>query len=183
MRAGWAIGLVLLTRAALWAYQYDALLLKAQAKIYPKLLMLEEKMTPARKKPVRLLIVARREEIDTARELAAAIRSIYHDRINGIPFRVEATTFEKLPNAGGFDGLYLLKTDPKALRRAIRLADAKGAPTFVYDYRDLDEGALIALVIKAAPLIYFNKTALGPKGPSFIDNFYTLVRFIHAHRP
>ncbi|NPA29269.1 MAG: hypothetical protein GXO33_03700, partial [Epsilonproteobacteria bacterium] len=138
---GRAVVGLLLCLQWVFAYQYDTLLLQAQAKIYPKLLMLKANL-PVATRPVRLVVVARQEERQRAEEVVQMIARLYHGKIGGFPFETEVTTYkelERFPKA--YDALYLLKGEARQIAAAVEIARWINVPTFVYDYKDLEKGA------------------------------------------
>ncbi|MCF6201830.1 MAG: hypothetical protein L3J42_06900 [Hydrogenimonas sp.] len=175
----WALIFILFQ--TLWGYTYNELLLDAQSRIYPKLLMLEEKIVHKHdKKPIVFTVVYEPEDRLVAERIVEKIENYYDHSLGGVGFEVDMATFDELDSLLHADALYLLKGDESSVKKAVEFANRNGVPIFVYDFKDLDEGALFALTIEQSTVIYLNRKALHRANVSFDSALYAIVRFIDA---
>jgi hypothetical protein len=161
----------------LWGYDYNDLLIDAQSRIYPKLLILQEGLFCSKEKPLILTIVYMPEDEAVARKIVRKIERYHNHRIGEYRFVVEMVSYETLEYLDETDALYLLKADDTTLKRAVEIGNSKKIPVFVYDFNDLVSGALLALSIERSTVIYLNRNAL-KKGPRFSSALYSIVRFM-----
>lgn len=176
-----ALAVVLIFIQALWGYTYNELLLDAQSRIYPKLLMLEEKIVKQHNdKPIIFTVVHAPEDEEVALRIAEKIENYYDHSLGGVGFEVETATFEELNDNLHADAIYMLKGDEDSVKKAVEYANKMGIPLFVYDFQDLNEGALFALTIEQSTVIYMNRKALHRAGVSFDSALYSIVRFVDA---
>ncbi len=176
-----ALALVLIFLQALWGYTYNELLLDAQSRIYPKLLMLKEDIVKShRDMSVVFAIVHAPEDEEVAIAIAKKIENYYDHSLGGVGFEIKTVTFEELNDSLHTDAVYLLKGDEDSVKKAVEYANKMGIPLFVYDFKDLDEGALFALTIEQSTVIYMNRKALHRAGVSFDSALYSIVRFVDA---
>ncbi|BDY12107.1 hypothetical protein HCR_04190 [Hydrogenimonas cancrithermarum] len=170
---------ILLLIQTLWGYDYNDLLIDAQSRIYPKLLMLQEGLlhNKEKEKPLVLTIVYMPEDEAVARKIVRKIEHYHDHRIGEYRFVVRMASYEALDRLDRTDALYLLKADDTSLKHAVEIGSSKKIPVFVYDFNDLESGALLALTIERSTVIYLNRDAL-KKGPRFSSTLYSIARFM-----
>ncbi|WP_456323141.1 hypothetical protein [Hydrogenimonas sp.] len=164
----------------LWAYNYNDILLEAQSRIYPKILLLEDGFVQRHqmaKKPVVLMVVHEREDGEVAKRVIQKIGEYYGGELANLPFLVKDATFDDIDGKEECDAYYLLKGKEENIKKMVSLARKKRVPVFVYDFEDLAFGATIALDIRRATVIYMNKRSL-EWVPRFRQSLYTIVRFM-----
>ncbi len=175
------IAILLIFLQSLWGYAYNELLLDAQSRIYPKLLMLEENISSRHEiSPIVFTVVYAPEDEFVAERVVQKIESYYDHSFSGIPFEVEMSAFDELELSRHKDAIYILKGDDDQMKRTIKLAMKEKIPVFVYDFKDLRFGALFALTIEQSTVIYLNRAALHKTGLLFAPSLYGIVRFVDA---
>jgi len=170
--------LLFLIKSSLFGYNYDWVLLKAQANIYPKLIVLdnnvEEKLI---NNTVILTILYDPSDHQKAKELKEYINSLFHHKLQRFSFDVKLKEFSKLDEQTQATAFYALKAPPKDIKHAISIAQKKHLILFSYDLEDLKKGALISLYIDNQSTIYINNRVSKLYGIDFSDIFYTIARF------
>ncbi len=175
------VALVLIFLQSMWGYTYNELLLDAQSRIYPKLLMLEEGIAARHdKKPVIFTVVYAPEDEFVAERIVEKIETYYDHSLGGVAFEVDMATFEELGPSLHSDALFLLKGDEASMKKAVEYAQREKIIVFVYDFGDLKNGALFALTIEQSTVIYLNRSALHRTGVLFAPSLYSIVRFVDA---
>ncbi len=175
------IALLLIFLQTVWGYTYNELLLDAQSRIYPKLLMLEEGIAARHdKKPVVFTVLYAPEDEFVAERIVNKIEVYYDHSLGGVPFEAEMATFDELEFPFYSDAFYILKADEEDMKKAVDFALHKKIPVFVYDFKDLKYGALFALTIEQSTVIYLNRAVLHKAGVLFAPSLYSIVRFVDA---
>ncbi len=175
------IALLLIFLQSVWGYTYNELLLDAQSRIYPKLLMLEEGIAARHdNKPVVFTVLYEPEDEFTAERIVDKIEAYYDHSLGGIPFEAEMATFSELEPPFHSDAFYILKADEEDMKKAVDFARREKIPVFVYDFKDLKYGALFALTIEQSTVIYMNRVVLQKAGILFAPSLYSIVRFVDA---
>ncbi|WP_456401932.1 hypothetical protein [Hydrogenimonas sp.] len=173
--------LILIFLQTVWGYTYNDLLLDAQSRIYPKLLMLEEGIAAKHDKmPVIFTVVYAPEDEEVAARIVEKIENYYDHSLGGVAFEVDMATFDELGSSFHSDAFFLLKGDEELMKKAVEFAQREKIVVFVYDFSDLKYGALFALTIEQSTVIYLNRSALHRTGVLFAPSLYSIVRFVDA---
>ncbi len=175
------LAFVMIFFQTLWGYTYNELLLDAQSRIYPKLLMLEEGIAARHSdKPVVFTVIYAPEDEFVADRIVEKIETYYDHSLGGVPFEADMATFGELDLELHSDAFYILKGDDEDIKKAVDYALRQRIPVFVYDYKDLKYGALFALTIEQSTVIYLNRAILHKAGVLFAPSLYSIVRFVDA---
>lgn len=166
----------------LFGFSYNPLLLRAQASIFPKVLLLV-------KEPKKLLvegnivfaIVYESEDKEPASELKRLMEEQYKGSIEGYPFKVILIQYSKLDEKLECSALLALHSD-NHIGFPVKLAIKKKIVTFVEDAAYLKEGYLFSLNLERATVIYMNKPMLPYYGIEFSDTLYHVVRFFDENK-
>jgi hypothetical protein len=171
---------ILLSIETLFGYSYNDLLIDAQSRIYPKLIILQEGLSKQKQeKSITLQIVHMPEDEEIAHHIIQKIRTYHKDKIGSFHLEVQQVSFQALNRLIEVDALYLLKADEQYLKSAIAIGREKHIPIFVYDFNDLKYGALLALTIERSTVIYLNRSALS-YSPRFNTVLYSIARFVNV---
>jgi hypothetical protein len=174
--------MTLLFVVPLFASSYSPLLLRAQASIFPKMLLLV-------KEPQRLLvqgsivfaIVYEEEDRESAFELKTLMQQQYKGDIEGYPFKVILVKFNELNEKLECSAIMALHSD-KHMAEPVKLAIEKKIVSFVADAVYLKEGYLFSLNLERSTVIYMNKPMLPYYGIEFSDTLYHVVRFFDENK-
>lgn len=169
--------LSILVVVPLFGFNYNPLLLEAQASIFPKLLLLA-------KEPQKLLVnerivfavVHEAEDIESALELKHLMEEQYKSHIEGYPFSVILVEYSKLNET--FEASAVLALHSEAfIHELAQLVIKKKIVSFVGDVVNLKEGFLFSLNLERSTVIYMNKPMLPSYGIEFSDTLYHVVRY------
>ena len=174
--------ITLLVVVPLFASSYSPLLLRAQASIFPKLLLLA-------KEPEKLLvkggivfaIVYEDEDRESAFGLKTLMEQQYKGTIEGYPFKVILIQFTELNERLECSAVMALHSD-KYMDEPVKLAIKKKIVSFVADAVYLKEGYLFSLNLERSTVIYMNKPMLPYYGIEFSDTLYHVVRFFDENK-
>lgn len=169
--------LSILLSTALFGVSSNPLLLRAQASIFPKLILLA-------KKPRNFLvdgsiifvIVYESQDAITAGKLKELMQEQYHGQIEGFPFKVILIQYSDLDKTVEASAIMALHSD-KHIEEPARLAIDKKCISFVEDAADLNKGYLFALNLERSTVIYMNKPMLPDYNIEFSNTLYRVVRF------
>lgn len=170
--------LIVFAAMPVFGFNYNPLLLKAQASIFPKLLMLA-------KEPEKLLvnenivfaIIHEAEDIESASKLKVLIEDKYDGQIEGYPFRIVLRDYAKLNDALEASAIIALHSE-RFIAELAQLVIKKKIVSFVGDAVHLKEGFLFSLNLERSTVIYMNKPMLPYYGVEFSDTLYHVVRFV-----
>lgn len=175
-----ALLLVLLVNFA-YGYTYNKLLLKAQASIFPKIIMLDKKVD---KKLVNgeivYVIVYEKDDYYTALEIGEFIESNFKDGMNRYSYKIDLVEYSEFSDETQATAVYALNSD-KHIHKVMRSAIRKGIISFAYDINYLKQGILFSLMLEKSTVIYLNKEVLDTKRIDFVDSLYQIVNFVEKN--
>lgn len=157
----------------------DPLLLRAQAAIFPKIILLDKDLgekTAANVVVIKIVHASAGKE--SALEMRRLIEKEYQNNLGGNPLRVETLSFEE------FDGqapatAYILMSGPASLHQKItQYASGLRRVVFSYDYKDMKNNSLVSLLMKEKTYIYLNKGAMQQYDVRFLPLFYKIVKVL-----
>ncbi|MBW6488870.1 hypothetical protein [Sulfurimonas sp.] len=161
-----------------YGYSYDDLLLRAQASIFPKILLLDkkigDKLIDGR---VIYTIVYEKNDYDTALEINKFIDANYNGHFNGYTYKINLVEFSDLSSATRASVIYSLNSD-RYIEKVADFAKDKGIVAFSYDIKNLKAGLLFSLVLEKSTVLYMNKENLYIQKIDFVDSLLRMVKFI-----
>lgn len=161
-----------------FGFNYNPLLLKAQASIFPKLLMLaEEPEKLLVNKDIVFAIIHEEEDFESAWQLKNLMEEEYAGRLEGYSLRIVLMEYEKLDDKLEASAVIALHSD-RFIGELARLVIKKKIVSFVGDAFHLKEGFLFSLNLERSTVIYMNKPMLPYYGVEFSDTLYHVVRFV-----
>ena len=163
----------------LFGYNYDDLLLKAQASIFPKIMLLDKKVkNKLIDNKIIYTIVYSPCDYETALHVKKYIETIFKDHIDKYPYEVDLVEFSHLCLNTKATVFYVLKSSIEDITKAAIIARQKGIISFSYDINNLKYGLLFSLIIENSTILYLNKDYLHTKNIDFVDFLLQMVRFI-----
>ncbi|MDQ1244917.1 MAG: hypothetical protein QG565_1257 [Campylobacterota bacterium] len=161
-----------------YGYSYDDLLLKAQASIFPKILLLDkkigDKLIDGR---VIYTIVYEKNDYNKALEINKFIDANYNGHFNGYAYKINLVEFSDLSSSTQASVIYALNSD-KDIKKVADFAKDKGIVAFSYDVKNLKAGLLFSLVLEKSTVLYMNKENLYIQKINFVDSLLRMVKFI-----
>lgn len=169
--------LIVLAAMPIFGFNYNPLLLKAQASIFPKLLMLAKE--PGKllvNKDIVFAVIHEEEDYESAWQLKKLMEEQYEGHLEGYPFRIVLIDYEKLNDTLEASAVIALHSE-KFIHELAQLVIKKKIVSFVGDAVYLKEGFLFSLNLERSTVIYMNKPMLPYYGIEFSDTLYHVVRF------
>jgi hypothetical protein len=138
--------LAILIPLSLPAYQYEPVLLKTQAKLLPRLLLMSQGVTYAAPNRFTICIVREPEDGRIATVFKNTLLGYYPNGWQYHSMQIVESGFDTMEQTcKDSEVLYLLKSGEPNIRRAVTFATAHQKLTISYANGDLDYGVLISL--------------------------------------
>ncbi len=168
---------LILTNLA-YGYNYDELLLKAQASIFPKIMLLDKKIEDKLiNGKVIYTIIYDKSDFYTALEIKNIIDSNYNGYFDKYKYKILLVDFLDFSNQTEASAIYVLNSD-KYIKKAAKIAQEKGIIAFSYGIKNLEKGLLFTLMLEKSTVLYINKESLYTLKVDFVDTLLQMVRFI-----
>ena len=168
------LSLLLLLSLQLSAIEYNATLLVLEAKIFPKMILLNENID---KDAQDLSIYILSEEIDVhvAVELKENIEANYPDKVSGKFIKVYVKKFDTFTNFP--DAVIVLNHEEEKLEEIALWANENGVISLGYDPAYMEYGILGSLYLGISTKPYFNAKKILKHGFIFNPNLLKISKF------
>jgi len=164
------IFLFLILTINLMANSFDSLLLKTQAMIFPKIILLDKDIkSKIFDNKIVFSIVYTESELSKAEQLKSMIDKEYMSKLDKYDFEVQLINEKQFFEDTRSTSYYLFNS-------SIVTKYKKNRIYFGYDYKNLNENILISLFVKEKTYIYLNKIALSKYNIRFLPVFYKIAR-------
>lgn len=163
-----------------WSYEYDPLLMRAQASIFPKIILLDKDLSKKidENKVVISILYGTNEE-SVAEKLKGLIRDQYKTNLGKRELEIRNVGFDDFDEESNVSTAYiLLKGAGEQRNKVTRAAVSKKRLVFCYDYQDFENNALVSVLMKEKTYIYLNKSAIHDYDIKFLPLFYKIVKVI-----
>ncbi len=162
-----------------WAGTYDPLLLRAQASIFPKIILLDKHIDKKSTDDiVELSIVYADQDAYIAQQLQSSIMDEYGNSLGKKKLVINLKTFEEINQASLSTAYILLQGSEQEFEKVISFASSNNRIVFSYSYTDFKHNSLISLYVKEKTYIYLNKAAIQLYDIKFLPMFYNLTKII-----
>ena len=160
------------------AFEYSSLLLRAQASVFPKIIMLDADIDKkVINNTVVLHIIYESDDIVAAKNTKRLIESTYGDNLGGYGFKVEVVD-SRVGVMEVATAYLLLNVESDTASRSATQAVNNQRICFSYNYKDLDNTSLISLQMKEKVYIYLSKKRLSEYDIRFQSVFYNIVKVV-----
>lgn len=161
-----------------YGYSYNHILLKAQASIFPKILLLDKKLGEKLiDKKIIYTVAYEKDDYHTALEVAKLIKENYNERFDTYSYKINLVEFSDLSYDTKATVIYALNSDTY-IQEVAKIAKQNGIITFAYDINNLKNGLLFSLMLEKSTVLYLNKDNLYVNKVEFVDSLLQMVRFI-----
>lgn len=163
----------------LMAADMDPLLLKAQAIVFPKIMLLDQNVTEkSDNKELVLEIVYADDEKSDAERLKSMIDVEYRNKIGDFALEVRLVDIDRFSTNETASAYYIFDASTQKIKAVISQAMRKSRICFGYSYKDFSNNILISLFVKEKTYIYLSKSALHDYHIKFIPIFYKISKVI-----
>lgn len=163
-----------------FAYNYDYVLLKAQASIFPKIILLDKKVeNKLIDGEIVYTIVYDKNDYDEALKISDFIHENYKGRFDKYRYKINLVDVLEFSTKTKASAIYVLQLD-KEIQKISDIAKEKGVISFSYDIGNLKDGLMFSLVIEKSTVLYVKKENLYNKKVEFVDSLLQIVRFTES---
>lgn len=161
-----------------YAYDYDPLLLRAQATLFPKIVLLDQDINvKIKSKELLVLVLYAENDFKNAGLTKELIEKKYRPT-NKNKMTVKLIKYDDFNGSMNATAYFLLKGPSRSVELVSSHAQSNKRITFSYDYNDFESNALLSVIMKEKTYIYLNKKALQDYGINFLPLFYKIVKVI-----
>ena len=171
--------LLLFFAIELMAISIDPLLLKAQASIFPKIMLLDSTIAnKTNDNKLVLSIVYANDEKASAHKFKDMIDSEYGNSLGDLTFETRLTSLNEFDKKQDAAAYYVFDASSAKKKEIVSHATKTQRICFGYNYKDFEENVLISLFVKEKTYIYLNKSALYEYKIKFTPIFYRIAKVI-----
>jgi len=168
--------LILLNTA--YGYSYSYVLLKAQASIFPKIMLLDKKIVNKLiDGKVIYTIAYDKNDLHIAEQISEFINNNFEGYFDKYIYKINLVEFSDLSNDTKASAIYILNSN-EHIAKVAKIAKEKGVISFSYDIQNLKEGLLFSLMLEKSTVLYLNKESLNKTKIDFVDSLLQMVRFV-----
>jgi len=161
-----------------FGYNYDDLVLKAQASIFPKIILLDKKIEDKLiDGKIVYTIVYDKTDYDTALSIEKFINKNFKGQLDKYNYEVNLVDFTNFSTQTEASAIYVLNLT-EHIENIAAIAREKGIISFSYDINNLKRGLMFSLVIEKSTVLYLEKENLYTKKIDFVDALLQMVRFV-----
>ena len=161
-----------------FGFDYNEILLKTQATIYPKIILLDKNLNNKLVNgKIIYTIIYDHEDYQTALNIKAFIDKTYNGFFDTYPYEIKLIHCVDLSTQTDTTAIYVLNTcvDVKYLAD---IAKEKGIISFAYDINNLGKGLLFSLNIERSTVFYLNKEKASSSNVDFVTPLLQMVKFV-----
>ena len=161
------------------AIDYDPLLMRAQATIFPKIILLDKDLdSKLEKNKIVIEILHSDEERKVALTIKSLIENKYKDKLGNKSLIIQLNDFESFNTKSNVTAYFILKGSSDIHNKITAHASTNKRLVFCYDHTDFKSNTLISLLMKEKTYIYLNKSAIHNYDINFLPLFYKIVKVI-----
>lgn len=163
-----------------FAYNYDDVLLKAQASIFPKIMLLDKKVEDKLiGGEIVYTIVYDKYDYNKALEVSNYINENYKGHFGKYGYKINFVDASEFSDKTEASAIYVLNVE-KEIQKVADIAKKKGIVSFSYDIGNLKDGLMFSLVIEKSTVLYLRKENLQNNKVEFVDSLLQIVRFTQS---
>ena len=173
------LGLFIMLPCLSWGGAYDPLLLRAQASIFPKIVLLDRNLTKKiSENEVVITIISTDQDELVAQDLKNHIGAKYGSYLGDMSLRINVVTFDNFDRELLSTAYIILQGSESEFEGVVAHASGQGRIVFSYSYTDFRNNSLISLYVKEKTYIYVNKATVQLYGINFLPIFYKIIKII-----
>lgn len=164
-------------QAMLFGYEYDELTLKAQATVFPKLLLLDQDVSKKLvDNHILFSIVYQEGERREAQKVKGFIEQQFHNTLGSYKFKVIVESYEDIQEDIQATAYFILNSVDSQMQKVAQIGIDHHLIVYTYDKNNFQNSVLISLAIKDSTIIYLNKKMLKSYKINFVDALYQIVK-------
>ena len=163
-----------------FGYNYDDVLLKAQASIFPKVILLDKKIEDKLiEDKIVYTIVYDKIDYLTASSIKEFIDKNFQGQLDKYNYKVNLVEINEFSKETEASAIYVLNLN-EHIEKIANIAKEKGIISFSYSINNLKKGLMFSLIIEKSTVLYLKKENLYTKKIDFVDALLQMVRFIET---
>lgn len=161
----------------LFGYEYDELTLKAQATVFPKLILLDQDISKklVDDKVVFSIVYQDGDQIE-AQKVKSFIDKQFGGTLGAYKLKVIIESYEKVQKSNKSTAYYILNSEDSEMQKVAQIGIDHNLIVYTYDKYNFQNSILISLAIKDSTIIYLNKEMLKSYKINFVDALYQIVK-------
>jgi hypothetical protein len=168
--------LFLVLSALLGATEYDDTVMNIEAKLFPKIALLEERIANKASPNLTITIIYTESDYDVAQNFKQKIESCYPNKLRDKKLVVSLAQFGHT-HITDTDALLVLSHEPQELEKIALWANKNKIVTFAYEPAFLEYGLTASIYIGKATKPYLNNTIIKKYGFIFDPYLLQLSKF------
>lgn len=161
-----------------FGYSYDDIVLKAQASIFPKIILLDKKIeNKLVDGKIVYTIIYDKLDLNTALSIEEFINKNFQGSLDTYEYQVNLVEFKDFSKETKASAIYVLNLS-EHIEKIAEVASEKGIISFSYDIDNLQKGLMFSLVIEKSTVLYLKKEILFTTKIEFVDALLQMVRFV-----
>lgn len=161
------------------AFDYDPLLMRAQASIFPKIILLDKDLeNKVVNNEVTIDILYSVDDENAALKIKELIEKQYKNNLGKKKLTVKLQEFETFDGTGDTTAYIMLRGTQELHKKVTSHAASQKRLVFSYDHNDFKNNSLISMLMKEKTYIYLNKPAIHDYDIKFLPLFYKIVKVI-----
>lgn len=161
-----------------FGYNYDDVVLKAQASIFPKIILLDKKIEDKLiDGKIVYTIIYDKTDYVTALSIEKFINKNFQGRLDRYEYKINLVEFANFSEHTEASAIYVLNLT-EYIETIATIAREKGIISFSYDINNINKGLMFSLVIEKSTVLYLGKENLFTKKIDFVDALLQMVRFV-----
>jgi len=163
-----------------FGYNYDDVLLKAQASIFPKVILLDKKIEDKLiEDKIVYTIVYDKIDYLTALSIKNFINKNFQGQLDKYNYKIDLVEINDFSEETEASAIYVLNLNEHIEKIAV-IAREKGIISFSYGIKNLKKGLMFSLVIEKSTVLYLKKENLYTQKIDFVDALLQMVRFVET---
>lgn len=164
-----------------FAYNYDEVLLKAQASIFPKIILLDKKLNyKLINGEIVYTIVHDESDYLIALDIRNFINKKFKGQLDKYTYRINLVNISDFSEKTQASSIYVLHVGA-SIAKVATIAKEKGIISFSYAVDNLKKGLMFSLSIEKSTVLYLEKRNLPSQDVDFVDSLLQIVRFIDSN--
>ena len=171
--------ILLISSISAMAAEYDPLLLRTQATIFPKIILLDKDLeNKIASNEIIISIVYSSEDKSNAELLKNLMLEQYAENLGNKKLTINLHNSEIPDTSNPSTAYFIMQGNPDAHEKITSFAARHKRVCFSYNYKDFKNNALISILIKEKTYIYLNKEAIQDYDIKFLPMFYNIVKVL-----
>ncbi len=171
--------LLILISLSLYSYEFDKLLLRAQASLFPKIILLDQEINlKTIDNTVLISIIYNNDEAKEAKNFKNNIYKQYKKRLGNYNLVIKTVHVDEFSDTDNSSAYFIFNTLGKNKKNIITHAIKNQRICFSYSNKSFANDTLISLFLKEKTYIYLNKSALSKYKIKFTPIFYKIAKAI-----